>query len=983
MFSLLPFCHLAHATGVSGVIATGTTWTAAGSPYVLQGDVTISAGVTLTLEPGVRVVANGDYRVFVNGTLSGAATVAAPIVLEAADPAARGAWQGLYVPAGGRCVLTNATVRNAVYDIVAPGGEVTLTDCEVGMAAEHGLYAWNATRVNAVGCRFADSGMRGIYIEGYQASGEIRNCQFYRNGDYPLYVKATVAEIIGGGNLYKGNGVQRVGVSCSMLEDITDTDVWTRQQVPFELGAGTGDGILKITAAGALSIPAGTQIVAKGIDCLGDLRVIGEEGARVLFEGPGTTPAAGAWAGIVLRAGASGDFRFVDMAHATTALTVDEPQSLFVSDCTFTDSQYDGVSITGNGPVTVRRSVFARNGRNGLRLAGTGLTGYVDVCTFTNNTSYPVWSFARNVRMLKVRNAYSGNGVSSIGVSCDFEEDVSGGVHDWYPQGLPLDLTAGTRESVLAVSAAATLNIHGEQTIYSGGVVVYGKLYVAADGSKPCRFLGTGVGGAWNGISFDGGAGELRGAVVEGASTGVTLMNSSPLIYECLLQRCQQDGLRCRGTSSPVVADTVIAGNGRHGVLIEGTATPNLGCLDNADESDDGGNYLHGNAGYEVYNDTAGGIEAEGNAWASTSTAGINARIFDRLDLSSLGIVDFSPVWAAGPNRQPVLSWPGVAGYSDNGLNPEMAETGSAVEFRVRYADVEGQAPAFVRVHVACGGVEIEGSPLLMTESEGSDYAAGVVYAASWLLPGGRGYTYWFSASDGRDAATGTPCIAQPGPQVTTRPTLQWAGSPGYTTDAVSPDAAVSGTTFQFRVKYSDPDGDAPVRVACHVRRDGVPVVGSPFWMGPISGTGFVTGKVYRTTRTLTEAGTYSYRFEATDGLLSATGTPTAWRTGPAVAAGAAGLLAVQAEQLHSGLVQLSWHQGQAGLVRAEVANLAGRLVACPIEQRQYGAGQQMLLWAARGQGGQRVPPGRYLIRLRLDDEQGGRHTALIALSLR
>lgn len=981
VFSLPLLCCTAHATDVSGSINAGTTWSVAGSPYVLQGDITINAGVTLTLEPGVRVVAGGDYRIFVNGTLSGSGTVTGPIAFEAADPSSRGAWQGLYVPAGGRCVLTNAIVRNAAYDILAPGGELTLTDCEVGLAAEHGLYAWNAARVNAVGCRFADNSRRGVYIEGYEATGTISGCQFYRNGDYPIYVKATVAEIIGGGNLYKGNAVQRVGVSCSMLEDITDRDVWTRQRVPFEMGAGTGDGILKITAAGALTITAGTQILSKGIDCLGDLRVMGVEGERVVFDAPGATPAAGAWPGIVLRAGATGDFRFVNLSHATTALTIDEPRSLFVSDCSFSDSQYDGVTITGVGPVTVRRSMFARNGRNGLRLAGTGLTGYVDGCTFTGNASYPVWSFARTVRMLKVRNTYSGNGVQSIGVSCDFEDDVSGGVHNWYGQGIPLDLAAGTREAILRVSAAATLNLYGEQTIYSGGVVVYGTLYVAASAAKPCRFAGSG--GTWNGISFDGGAGELRGAVIEGASTGVTLVNSSPLIYECLLQNCQYDGLRCSGTSSPVVTDTVIARNGRHGVLIEDTALPNLGCLDNTDQRNDGRNYLHDNAGYEVYNDTAGTIEAEGNAWASTSTTGINARIFDRQDLSSLGIVDFSPIWTTGPNQAPVLSWPALAGYGDNGLDPEMAATGEAVEFRITYVDAEGQAPAFVRVHVADGGAEIEGSPLLMTEKAGSDYATGVTYGASWALPAGRDYTYWFAASDGRDAATGTPCTARPGPQVTTRPRLQWAGSPGFTTDAVSPDAAASGTAFQFRVKYCDADGDAPLRVLCHVKRDGVPVAGSPFSMGPISGISFVTGKVYRTTRTLSGAGAYSYRFEATDGLLSATGTPTGWRTGPTVTLSQAGLLGVQAEEVRSGLVQLSWRQGQAGPLRAEVTNLAGRLVACPIEQRQYGAGQQTLLWAARGPGGQRLPPGRYLVRLRLDEEQGGTHTAVVALLLR
>ena len=42
-------------TDVGGEIAVDTTWTLAGSPYVLTSDVVITTGVTLTIEPGVVV----------------------------------------------------------------------------------------------------------------------------------------------------------------------------------------------------------------------------------------------------------------------------------------------------------------------------------------------------------------------------------------------------------------------------------------------------------------------------------------------------------------------------------------------------------------------------------------------------------------------------------------------------------------------------------------------------------------------------------------------------------------------------------------------------------------------------------------------------------------------------------------------------------------------------------------------------------------
>jgi hypothetical protein len=61
------------STTVSGRIESDATWTKAGSPYILTGNVLVSKGVTLTIEAGVTVNLN-DYLMMVNGTLIGKGT---------------------------------------------------------------------------------------------------------------------------------------------------------------------------------------------------------------------------------------------------------------------------------------------------------------------------------------------------------------------------------------------------------------------------------------------------------------------------------------------------------------------------------------------------------------------------------------------------------------------------------------------------------------------------------------------------------------------------------------------------------------------------------------------------------------------------------------------------------------------------------------------------------------------------------------------
>lgn len=64
----LPFGTAQSGTNESGIISSDTTWTRAGSPYNLTGNVLISSGTTITVEKGTTLNFNG-YYIMVNGSL--------------------------------------------------------------------------------------------------------------------------------------------------------------------------------------------------------------------------------------------------------------------------------------------------------------------------------------------------------------------------------------------------------------------------------------------------------------------------------------------------------------------------------------------------------------------------------------------------------------------------------------------------------------------------------------------------------------------------------------------------------------------------------------------------------------------------------------------------------------------------------------------------------------------------------------------------
>lgn len=85
-FSFAPAGATSAGTSVGGMLSATTTWSAGGGPYLVTSTVQIPVGVTLTIEPGAVVRAQGAETLFlVHGRVNAVGTSSAPIIFDGAS----------------------------------------------------------------------------------------------------------------------------------------------------------------------------------------------------------------------------------------------------------------------------------------------------------------------------------------------------------------------------------------------------------------------------------------------------------------------------------------------------------------------------------------------------------------------------------------------------------------------------------------------------------------------------------------------------------------------------------------------------------------------------------------------------------------------------------------------------------------------------------------------------------------------------------
>jgi len=172
-------------THISGSISEDQVWTLAGSPYILQGSVSVLDNVTLTIEPGVLVEfvpgMSSSLSINYSSTISANGTLGEPIIFTSHSPSPGiGDYYGL------------------VFFTLSPES-VSMSNCFVEYASA-GLYAWGPISVDQVILRKNQCGIEaqdlfgvveGFIIHNNESAGiqvmagthiTIQDCQIFENG---------------------------------------------------------------------------------------------------------------------------------------------------------------------------------------------------------------------------------------------------------------------------------------------------------------------------------------------------------------------------------------------------------------------------------------------------------------------------------------------------------------------------------------------------------------------------------------------------------------------------------------------------------------------------------------------------------------------------------------------------------------------------------------------------------------------------------
>lgn len=279
-------------------VPANETWTANGSPHVLTANVTVPAGVTLTVSPCAELRLRSNVSLTVQGTLVARGTPLQRIAIRRDDPAL--AFASIWVRSPGFADLA--------YADLSGGGSTDAALLVEGVDSPLALPAM----VDHVKV----TGSAGYGVRLYRSAGFSPSSRFLvvsgsgaaqPASPFPVRLGQTALGTLPTGT-YTGNASDLVQViaSADVVADLTIHD----RGIPYQIGGGGSFGILTVNGnpgLATLTIEPGVEIRfftagsnVGGLFVKDGARLVaaGTAGEPILFTGAGGAPAAGSWEGV-------------------------------------------------------------------------------------------------------------------------------------------------------------------------------------------------------------------------------------------------------------------------------------------------------------------------------------------------------------------------------------------------------------------------------------------------------------------------------------------------------------------------------------------------------------------------------------------------------------------------------------------------------------------------------------------------------------
>jgi hypothetical protein len=273
------------------------TWTAAASPHVVEANLAIDAGKTITVEPCAVVRLKSGAGFIVEGKLLAEGAADKPIRFEREGAQA---WKTIEARKG-------AELRFAYVNVEGGGSESATFDIRGDQeSAPQPIFFADHVTVNG-------SGSLGVLVrEGGGFAPGSRDLVVSGSATFPVSIWGRATGTLPAGT-YTGNGVDEIVLpAIGGRDDFKEDTTLAARGVPYRIGGPNGGKTLVVAGSGTplLTIEPGVTLrfdkeVRLLVDTTGNapagaIRAQGTAAQPIVFESSADAPAAGDWVGIVI-----------------------------------------------------------------------------------------------------------------------------------------------------------------------------------------------------------------------------------------------------------------------------------------------------------------------------------------------------------------------------------------------------------------------------------------------------------------------------------------------------------------------------------------------------------------------------------------------------------------------------------------------------------------------------------------------------------